>query len=124
MPSNHQEYQSLGVDLGEDYNNNNGATKNQVRDVHQKDDNYLNIAQSDNDKMKDKRIHVYLRLRPMNKLEASRRSRDCIEVHNDNQTLTVDSPLEGEYEFSFDRVSFKNYSSIFFWLTGIRLQLI
>ena len=57
----------------------------------------------------DHRIKVYLRLRPMNKLEASRRSKHCVEIHNDDDgpptEMTVDSPLEGEFDFSFDRVS-------------------
>mmetsp|Transcript_18969 Transcript_18969/g.29213 ORF Transcript_18969/g.29213 Transcript_18969/m.29213 type:complete len:1455 (+) Transcript_18969:91-4455(+) len=57
---------------------------------------------------RDDRIKVYLRLRPMNKLEASRRSKHCVEIHTDEDgpptEMTVDSPLEGEFDFSFDRV--------------------
>eukprot|EP00978_Attheya_sp_CCMP212_P044848 scaffold324807_cov94-Attheya_sp.AAC.1 len=54
----------------------------------------------------DTRICVCLRLRPMNKLEASRRSKNCVEVHRSGTGLTIDSPLDGEFNFSFDRVSF------------------
>ena len=49
-------------------------------------------------------IAVYLRLRPMTKLELNRRSRSCIEVHEGDREFTVDSPLDGEYDFSFDHV--------------------
>eukprot|EP00550_Attheya_septentrionalis_P005913 CAMPEP_0198290056 /NCGR_PEP_ID=MMETSP1449-20131203/8041_1 /TAXON_ID=420275 /ORGANISM="Attheya septentrionalis, Strain CCMP2084" /LENGTH=1226 /DNA_ID=CAMNT_0043988485 /DNA_START=89 /DNA_END=3769 /DNA_ORIENTATION=- len=52
----------------------------------------------------DTRICVCLRLRPMNKLEASRRSKNCVEVHRSGTGLTIDSPLDGEFNFSFDRV--------------------
>lgn len=56
---------------------------------------------------------VYLRFRPMNKLEISKRSKKCVNLHSssdDNNDidrlteLTVDSPLEGEFDFSFDKV--------------------
>ena len=50
-------------------------------------------------------MRVFLRLRPMNKLEQSRRSKNCVELHEDTTVLTVDSPLEGEYDFVFDHVS-------------------
>lgn len=50
-------------------------------------------------------MRVFLRLRPMNKLEQSRRSKNCIELHEDTTVITVDSPLEGEYDFVFDHVS-------------------
>jgi hypothetical protein len=50
-------------------------------------------------------MRVYLRLRPMNKLEQSRRSKNCIELHEDPTVITVDSPLEGEYDFTFNHVS-------------------
>lgn len=48
-------------------------------------------------------IKVCLRLRPMNKLEESRRSRNCVEVH-ENKTITVNSPLDGEFDCSFNWV--------------------
>ena len=50
-------------------------------------------------------IQVYLRLRPMSKLETSRRSRSCIELEEDNKQFFVDSPLDGEYDFCYDKVS-------------------
>ena len=50
-------------------------------------------------------MRVFLRLRPINKLEQSRRSKNCIELHEDPTLITVDSPLEGEYDFTFDHVS-------------------
>lgn len=49
-------------------------------------------------------MRVFLRLRPINKLEQSRRSKNCIELHEDPTLITVDSPLEGEYDFTFDHV--------------------
>ena len=55
-------------------------------------------------KKKNENIKVCLRLRPINKLEESRRSRHCVQVHPEQTSLTVDSPLEGEYDFSFDKV--------------------
>ncbi len=54
----------------------------------------------------DSRVRVYLRLRPMNKLEESKRSKDCIEMHDNPKTLTVDSPLQGTFDFTFDMVCF------------------
>jgi hypothetical protein len=50
-------------------------------------------------------IKVYLRLRPKTKLETMKRSKDCIELHDNPTIITVDSPLLGEYEFSFDKAS-------------------
>ena len=49
-------------------------------------------------------VCVCLRLRPMTKLERNRRSRSCIEVHEGGREFTVDSPLDGEYDFCFDHV--------------------
>ena len=61
-------------------------------------------------------IKVFLRLRSMNKLEASRRSRNCIHVHDDQsekkdypetlpRNVTVDSPLDGDlFDYVFDGV--------------------
>lgn len=50
-------------------------------------------------------VQVCLRLRPMTKLERNRRSRSCIEVHDGSRNFTVDSPLDGEYDFCYDHVS-------------------
>ena len=49
-------------------------------------------------------MRVFLRLRPMNKLETSRRSKNCIDLSEDPSIVTVDSPLEGEFDFTFDHV--------------------
>lgn len=49
-------------------------------------------------------VKVYLRFRPMDKLETSKRSKDCIELHTNPQIVTVDSPLQGVYDFTFDMV--------------------
>ena len=57
-------------------------------------------------------MRVFLRLRPMNKLETSRRSKNCIELTEDPTIITVDSPLEGEYDFSFDHVRQQNHTNI------------
>ncbi len=53
-------------------------------------------------------IRVYARLRPINKLEASRRSRNCVDVHSDDTVITVDSPVDGEYDYEFDKVCFSH----------------
>ena len=58
----------------------------------------------DDDEFRDD-MRVFLRLRPINKLEQSRRSKNCIELHEDPTLVTVDSPLQGEYDFTFDHVS-------------------
>ena len=48
---------------------------------------------------------VYVRLRPMNKLEISRRSKDCVELDDVNPKIaTIDSPHHGELHYSFDMV--------------------
>ena len=49
-------------------------------------------------------IRVVLRLRPQNKLENSKRGKSCVEIHKGSTKITVDAPLEGECDFSFDRV--------------------
>jgi hypothetical protein len=51
-------------------------------------------------------IKVFLRLRPKNKFEAMKRSKDCIRLHENPNDITVESPLLGEFQFSFDQVSF------------------
>ena len=48
-------------------------------------------------------ICSYLRLRPINKLEKSKRSKHCINI-SANKKVKVDSKLNGTYEFSFDQV--------------------
>lgn len=55
-------------------------------------------------------VKVYLRFRPMDKLETSKRSKDCIELHTNPQIVTVDSPLQGVYDFTFDMVGRHNFS--------------
>jgi hypothetical protein len=50
------------------------------------------------------RVKVYLRLRPMNKLEISKRSKDCIELTDNPTLVTVDSPLLGTFDYTFDQV--------------------
>jgi len=49
-------------------------------------------------------IRVALRLRPQNKLEISKRGRSCVDIHKGATRITVDAPLEGEFDFSFDHV--------------------
>lgn len=48
-------------------------------------------------------MRAFLRLRPMSKLEMSRRSRNCFDIHDDDAKFTVDS-LSGENDFSYDKV--------------------
>ena len=57
-----------------------------------------------NAKKKAEPLSVSLRLRPQNRLEVAMRGRNCASVHKGRTSLTVESPLEGEYDFSFDRV--------------------
>ena len=76
------------------------------------------VQQETNDHGDSSEVQVYLRFRPMNKLEISRRSRCCVKVHSPNEdeaqdendlaSVTVDSPLEGEFDFSFDKVRKSN----------------
>lgn len=49
-------------------------------------------------------VKVYLRFRPMDKLETSKRSKDCIELHTNPQIVTVDSHLQGPLQGVFDMV--------------------
>lgn len=52
----------------------------------------------------EEEVKVFLRLRPMDKLETSKRSKDCIELHDNPKIITVDSPLLGDFDFTFDQV--------------------
>ena len=52
----------------------------------------------------EEHVKVYLRLRPMDKLETSKRSKDCIELNDNPKLITVDSPLMGSFDFTFDQV--------------------
>lgn len=52
----------------------------------------------------EEQTKVVLRLRPKNKLETMKRSKDCIHLHENPMDITVESPLLGEHEFSFDQV--------------------
>lgn len=56
------------------------------------------------DKDDTSKVKVFLRLRPMNKLETARRSKDCVELHDDPKIITVDAPLQGLHDFSCDMV--------------------
>ena len=49
-------------------------------------------------------IKVFLRLRPVNKKEKAKRSKDCIELHDSPGRITVESPLSGSFDFQFDAV--------------------
>lgn len=61
---------------------------------------------SDNSgKVSRENIKVYVRLRPINKQEKAKRSKDCIEFHdNCPGKITVESPLNGSFDFQFDGV--------------------
>jgi hypothetical protein len=59
---------------------------------------------------------VFLRLRPMNELERSKRSRNCVQIHeteDGKNAITVDSPQEGEFDFAFEKVSLVIISGIY-----------
>lgn len=49
-------------------------------------------------------VKVFLRLRPMDKLETSKRSKDCIELHENPKLITVESPVLGSFDSTFDQV--------------------
>jgi hypothetical protein len=53
----------------------------------------------------EENIKVFFRLRPKNKFEAMKRSKDCVRLHKNPNDITVESPLLGEFQFSFDQVS-------------------
>jgi hypothetical protein len=76
----------------------------QQQHVHDDDDDENDTIHEDDDDARRRRVHLYLRLRPISKLEASKRSKDCIELHDDPKILTVDSPLQGSFNFTFDMV--------------------
>mmetsp|Transcript_23855 Transcript_23855/g.36305 ORF Transcript_23855/g.36305 Transcript_23855/m.36305 type:complete len:557 (-) Transcript_23855:1548-3218(-) len=65
-------------------------------------------AQEDDHSVEKANIEVYFRLRPMNKLELSRRSRHCVKIlsseSREKARVTIDSPLDGTFNFDFDRV--------------------
>lgn len=58
----------------------------------------------DKDSGNGEAVKVYLRFRPMSRLETSKRAKDCIHLHDNPTIVTVNSPLEGVYDFSFDMV--------------------
>jgi hypothetical protein len=73
----------------------------------QQDDLSSSHANNNNggNKSNNNNVKVYVRLRPMDKLEMSRRSKDCIELDDVNpKIVTVDSPHHGVRDFSFDMV--------------------
>lgn len=49
-------------------------------------------------------VKVYLRLRPMDKFETAKRSKDCTQLHENPKLVTVDSPLQGNFDYTFDQV--------------------
>jgi hypothetical protein len=51
-------------------------------------------------------VRVFLRLRPLNRLEVNRRSRSVVEILDD-QRVAVEDPVEGDWEVTVDRVSAK-----------------
>lgn len=56
-------------------------------------------------------VKVFLRLRPMDKLETSKRSKDCIELHENPRLITVESPILGAFDFNFDQVGKRPYDN-------------
>lgn len=85
-------------ETGSSVSNSLGSNHRAVRDEGEWDSSLDDLT-------KETPINVYLRLRPMTKLETSRRSRSCIEIHKGNKDFTLDSPQDGEYDFQFDHVS-------------------
>jgi hypothetical protein len=49
-------------------------------------------------------VRVFLRLRPLNRLEVNRRSRSVVEILDDER-VAVEDPAEGDWEVTCDRVS-------------------
>jgi uncharacterized Zn-finger protein len=69
---------------------------------------------SSSNKQEHQHPRVFLRLRPMNKLEEARRSKDCVELDDDPRKVLIDAPIQGMHEFKCDMVS------VFFLSTLLR----
>lgn len=86
--------------------------ENDYSGLSQSDMNHSNITYGGSGGAPSSKMQVYLRFRPMNKLEVSKRSRNCVYFQEDggsndaksNTKVTIDSPMEGEFDFSFDKV--------------------
>ena len=79
------------------------ATSEVSAAIPENDDQEENNIDPDDDSS-SQNVKVCLRLRPMNKLEESRRSRHCVEVR-EHTSITVNSPLDGSFDCDFNRVS-------------------
>jgi hypothetical protein len=55
-------------------------------------------------------VRVFLRLRPLNRLEVNRRSRSVVEILDD-QRVAVEDPAEGDWEVTCDRVSLSRFKT-------------
>lgn len=62
------------------------------------------VPEQDTDDVCESKIKVFLRLRPLNKLETSKRAKDCIELHEDPSKISIDAPLQGLFDFSLEHV--------------------
>jgi hypothetical protein len=54
--------------------------------------------------LEEHHVRVFLRLRPLNRLEVNRRSRSVVEILDD-QRVAVEDPAEGDWEVTCDKVS-------------------
>ena len=75
--------------------------------------------------LEEHHVRVFLRLRPLNRLEVNRRSRSVVEILDD-QRVTVEDPAEGDWEVACDRVSRRQneLSSLNLPSTGVVMALI
>jgi hypothetical protein len=64
-----------------------------------------------NQVQQNKNVLVYLRLRPLNKFEKNKRSRNVVEVIDDKR-IAVENPLEGDFEAELDGVSHEREQGI------------
>jgi hypothetical protein len=50
-------------------------------------------------------VSVFARVRPQNKIEISKRSKTCLNVVNENKSISFFSPTsQGEHRYEFDQV--------------------
>jgi hypothetical protein len=50
-------------------------------------------------------VNVFARVRPQNKLEISKRSKNCLNVVNENKAISFFSPTrKGDHRYEFDKV--------------------
>eukprot|EP00557_Chaetoceros_sp_GSL56_P003368 CAMPEP_0176501428 /NCGR_PEP_ID=MMETSP0200_2-20121128/14155_1 /TAXON_ID=947934 /ORGANISM="Chaetoceros sp., Strain GSL56" /LENGTH=1108 /DNA_ID=CAMNT_0017900313 /DNA_START=193 /DNA_END=3519 /DNA_ORIENTATION=+ len=98
---------STSVDATDDTSSSKGKMLKIKTTLH--DEMNTNVSTLTPKEITTNNINVCVCLTPMNKLELSRRSKQCIRLHtrkveDGKRKITVDSPLDGDHPFSFDQV--------------------